>query len=106
MSQYLGKTVTPKTRRALTILAGAKDPLHGITANTFAAQYYAGTDKEYLLAAVSNQGDGACVGKKAWLCAGSYLARLVKQGLVYRHMTRDGKVLFFITEKGRDALKL
>ena len=106
MSQYLSKIITPKTRRALTILADAKDPLRGMTANTFAAQYYAGTDKEYLLTAVSNQGEGACTGKKAWLCAGSYLARLVKQGFVYRRLTRDGLTLFSITEKGREALKL
>ena len=104
----LDKIITPKARRALEILATAGEPLrgYGMTANTFAAQYYAGTDKEYLLTAVSNQGEGACAGKKAWLCAGSYLARLVKQGLVFRYMTREGKMLFFITDKGREALKL
>ena len=99
--------ISPNTRRALETLATAGEPLQGrgMTANTFAAQYYAGTKNEYLLTAVSNQGEGACAGKKAWLCAGSYLGRLAKQGLVYRHMTRDGKVLFFITEKGREAIK-
>ena len=98
--------ITPKTRRALEVLADANDPLHGMTANTFAAQYYSGTENEYLLSAISNQGEGACAGKKAWLCAGSYLARLAKQGLVHRRFTRDGKALFSITEKGREALKL
>jgi predicted metal-binding transcription factor (methanogenesis marker protein 9) len=104
----LNKTITPKARRALEILATAGEPLrgHGMTANTFDTQYYAGTKNEYLLTAVSNQGEGACAGKKAWLCAGSYLCRLAKQGLVYRHMMRDGKVLFFLSEKGREALKL
>jgi len=99
--------VSPKTRRALAILATAGEPLRGtgMTANTFATQYYAGTKNEYLLTAVSNQGEGACAGKKAWLCAGSYLGRLAKQGLVRRHMTRDGKILFFLTEQGRDAIK-
>lgn len=30
----------------------------------------------------SNQGNGACRGKAAWLCAGSYVGRLKKSGLV------------------------
>ena len=41
-------------------------------------------DKDYLFTGVSNQGNGACAGKKAWLCGGSYLGRLVKMGYLRR----------------------
>ncbi len=44
---------------------------------------------EYLFSACSNQGYGACRGKKAWLCAGSLIGKLRKKGLVDydRHCT-------------------
>lgn len=71
---------TPKQRKALRILweTGAE----GLTANQFAARYFIDSNQEYLFTAVSNQGNGACAGKKAWLCAGSLLGRLRKAGLV------------------------
>ena len=97
-------TISPKTRRALEILANAKDPLRGITANTFAVQYYSGTENEYLLSAVSNQGEGACAGKKAWLCAGSLLGKLAKKGLVNKRYHLEGPALFTLTPLGRKML--
>ncbi len=98
--------LTSATKRALDVLVSIPDPLMGCTANTFAAQYYRGTKHEYLLSAVSNQGEGACAGKKAWLCAGSYLSRLAKTGLVMKRFTRSGKSLYAITEKGQRLLRL
>lgn len=51
---------------------------------------------------VSNQGNGACRGKAAWLCGGSYLGRLIKEGLV----TYDLEVpqCRKLTQKGRKLL--
>lgn len=48
---------------------------------------------------VSNQGNGAARGKAAWLCAGSYLAKLIKKGYVThdyeipqcRRLTSEGR---------------
>lgn len=31
-----------------------------------------------------NTGNGACVGKGAWLCGGSYVGKLIKKGWVWR----------------------
>ena len=98
--------LTPQRRKALEILLNLKDPSAGITASAFAQEYYSGTEHEYLLTAVSNQGEGACGGKKAWLCAGSYLAKLVKEGLVRkRYSAKRSSARFLITDKGRDLLK-
>ena len=46
-------------------------------------------EHEYLFSACSKQGNGACRGKKAWLCAGSLVGKLRKKGLVDydRHCT-------------------
>ena len=50
---------------------------------------------------VSNQGNGATSGKAAWLCAGSYLAKLEKLGLVSRG--HDGYK--YISQEGKSRLK-
>lgn len=55
--------------------------------------------KQYLFTAVSNQGNGACAGKKAWLCAGSLMGKLIKQGLA-----RKGEYGYYLTEMGRKAV--
>ncbi len=93
------------TLRALRILASLPDPFDGISANQFAVRYYTGTDKEYLLSAVSNQGEGACSGKKAWLCAGSFLAKLEKKGLVHWRPRAAGAAHYCITAAGRQYIK-
>ena len=56
---------------------------------------------EYLFSACSNQGYGACRGKKAWLCAGSLVGKLRKRGLVDydRHCTG-----YVLCSAGRQAL--
>lgn len=41
-------------------------------------------------------------GTGAWLCAGSYIARLAKQGLAYKDHKRNG---FYITSKGRELIQ-
>ena len=51
---------------------------------------------------ISNQGNGACHGKAAWLCAGSYIGRLKKMGLV-SHSIMSGQE-YRITEKGIEAI--
>ena len=98
-------TLTPSRQRALQILASLPDPYVGITANAFAAKYYTGTPYEYLLTAVSNQGEGATAGKKAWLCAGSLLSKMAKDGLVRKHYLRGpGAMRYSITEAGRQLI--
>lgn len=55
---------------------------------------------------VSNTGNGATRGKVAWLCAGSYLAKLVKSGYIKRVLDDNGvTALFSLTSKGRSHLE-
>ena len=56
--------------------------------------------RQHLFTAVSNQGNGACAGKKAWLCAGSLMGKLAKQGYV----TSGSLGGYYLTEKGRHAI--
>ncbi len=91
--------LTPKQRKALLILRD--NP--GLTANGFAALYFDTPETEYLHTAVSNQGEGACAGKKAWLCAGSLLHRLCKAGLV-RMQPYSNPTRWFVSAAGEDAL--
>ena len=95
-------SLTPSRRKALEILNKSSS----LTAGSFAVQYYTEPRHQYLFTAVSNQGNGACAGKKAWLCAGSFLGKLAKEGLVRREYDRwRGLWMFHITEKGKDALR-
>lgn len=94
-------SLTPSRRKALEILRKSSS----LTAGSFAVRYYTEPRHQYLFTAVSNQGNGACCGKKAWLCAGSLLGKMVREGLVKREYdSRRGLWLFRITEKGKDAL--
>lgn len=93
------RIITPKTRKALEILRDHP----GITANRFAQEYFTGAEHEYLFTAVSNQGEGACAGKKAWLCAGSLLGRLRKRGLA-APAPYSNPPQWHITAAGLDAL--
>lgn len=92
--------MTPRQIHALTILK--EHP--GISANAFAGFYFTRPEQEYLFSAASNQGNGACRGKKAWLCAGSLLGKLCKLGLVYRNFDRYGSMGYHLTANGRAAL--
>ncbi len=49
----------------------------------------------------SNQGNGACRGKAAWLCGGSYLAKLAKRDLVRFTFNPNG---YYISKEGKEAI--
>lgn len=94
--------ITDKQAKALAIL----DTHPGITANAFAGFYFDSPEQEYLFTASSNQGNGACRGKKAWLCAGSLLGKLARAGLIkydWGHKNKGPK-RFFLNELGRREL--
>ena len=92
--------LTKKQLKALAILKLHPD----VTAGAFALFYYTEPEYEYLFTACSNQGNGACRGKKAWLCAGSLLGRLIEKGWVKRYWKRDSAPLFKLTAEGEKAL--
>ena len=98
--------ITEKTYKALKVLEKT-NTLKTMTANSFAILLW-GMDesKSYLFTAVSNGGNGACSGKKAWLCAGSFLGRLAKKGLVHWQPRIQGACSagYAITQAGRDAI--
>ena len=74
----------------------------GIDAKAVAwALWHDDPEHEYLFTACSNQGYGACRGKKAWLCAGSLVGKLRKKGLVDydRHCTG-----YILKSSGRKAI--
>lgn len=50
-----------------------------------------------------NTGNGACRGKGMWLCAGGYLHRLERKGLVERELSFSVWI-WYITKKGKDIL--
>ena len=93
------KPLTPSQAKALTILR--EHP--GVTAYGFAALYFTDPSQKTLFTAVSNQGNGACAGKKAWLCAGSLLGKLAKRGLVRRDYG-SGTGRFYLTFKGEQQI--
>ena len=90
---------TQKLLKALSVLK--KHPC--ITAKQFAIYYFDSKKDKYLFSAISNQGNGACAGKKAWLCAGSLLGKLAKQGYVSVRPYTYPKT-FVLTQKGREML--
>ena len=52
-----------------------------------------------------NTGHGSCTGKAAWLCGGSYLAKLRKLGYVNSVWDISGyNNGYCITQKGRDLI--
>ena len=88
--------LTVKQARALAVLRDHP----GCTANMFAVFYFTDPSQEYLFTAVSNQGNGACTGKKAWLCAGSLLGKLSAKGFVRQCAFAPGRYrLSLIGEK-------
>ena len=104
--------LTQKQIKALQILEQYPG---GLTARQFAQLYFTDKEHEYLFTAVSNQGNGACAGKKAWLCAGSLLGKLAKKGLVgtvfkgARHIPNRHQVQikYYITTKlAFDAVRI
>ena len=91
--------LTPRRFKALAVLY-----FHPcLSARDFAVRYYTEPELDYLFSSVSNQGNGACAGKKAWLCAGSLLGRLRKEGMAYVIPYTNPRK-FNLSEKGRDVL--
>ena len=70
---------TEKEIKALKIISGFRS----IRPSDFGFIYFDNPQQRHLLEAVSNQGNGACYGKKAWRAAGCILGRLRKKGFVY-----------------------
>jgi hypothetical protein len=89
--------MTPSQIKALTIL---KDTSYSkpFQAAEFALKMWPDSDMHRK---TSNQGNGACVGKAAWLCAGSYLGKLYKKGWIATCLYPGG---YYITSNGRAAL--
>lgn len=74
----------------------------GITASRFAELLW---PESYMHKKSSNQGNGACTGKAAWLTAGSYIGKLRKKYLVEYAQDQWG---FFrgyrLSTKGKELL--
>jgi len=98
--------ITEKTYKALKVLESTS-VIDVMTATTFAIKYWGNDeDKRYLFTAVTNNGNGACAGKKGWLCAGSLLGKLEKKKLVRWECRRDGSHRgYFLTNIGRQAVE-
>lgn len=91
--------LTLKEAKALRILK--EHPC--ISAKAFACFFYTEPEHQYLFTACSKQGNGACRGKKAWLCAGSYLGRLRKKGYVQLRFINDS-FRYDLTSHGEQML--
>jgi len=95
------KKLTPRQVAALKILK--ENPR--IRAKEFAEHFW---PEAIMHQACSNQGNGACRGKKAWLCAGSYLGKLSRAGLVQAENTGTNsysRVVYSITRIGSELLQ-
>jgi hypothetical protein len=88
--------ITDKQYRILKVIFGVPSD-RGITANELASMVWRGIPEyEYLFTAITNGGNGACSGKKAWLCMGSQVGKLMKNGLVrYANNRCKGYILTF-----------
>ena len=91
--------MTVKEKRALKIVSECKCTL-GITPKQFGVIYFDTPEHGHLLEATSNIGNGAACGVKAWLQAGSMLAKLAKKGYVRKLW---GK--YIITELGIKSME-
>lgn len=93
--------INDKQYKALKIVAKKLERRSTIRASEFALELWGkDLDKEHLFGSLSNQGNGACFGKKAWRCGGAYLGRLVKMG----YLRRVG-FYYHISQKGIEAIK-
>jgi hypothetical protein len=85
--------VTPKTRKALTILRK-----HGqLSATRFAELNWPKSEYWQKSYKCGRKGNAAVRGRGMWLAAGSYLAKLAKLKYVNREYTYDGQRAFTIT---------
>lgn len=93
--------ITEKQYKALKIVAEASGQHQTIRAYEFALKFWGESlDKEHLFTSLSNQGEGACYGKKAWRCGGAYLGKLHKAGF----LSRVG-FCYYINFKGEQAIR-
>ena len=98
--------ITINTYNALKILEKTS-PVSPMAARQFAFLLWGDNEQyKYLFTSVSCGDNGAVSGKKAWLCAGSILGKLAKQGLVKWTPTREGhyRTGYFLTNLGRQEL--
>lgn len=93
--------ITAKTYKALKAVEKGTFS-RGINAKAVAATLWEDdAEHNYLFSACSNQGYGACRGKKAWLCAGSIMGKLRKKGLVKYDCQCTG---YYLAQAGRSAI--
>ena len=81
--------MTPTQKRALEILADSSYD-KPIGAREFAQKMW---PDSLMHTKVKNTGNGACTGKGAWLCGGSYLAKLRIKNLVSYNIFKNGYYL-------------
>lgn len=86
--------------KALTILKDTT-PVKGMSPRDFSEKMWKDSHPD-LFTKVKNTGNGATSGKAAWLCAGSYLNKLVAKGLVQRNVSNHTE--YRITSKGKDVI--
>ena len=91
--------LTEKKKKSLKIVSECKSTL-GIKPADFGFIYFDNPQQRYLIDSLSNQGNGACFGKKAWRAAGCILGKLQKKGYVYRYWGH-----YKLTELGKDLLR-
>ena len=60
-------------------------------------------DNRSLFTKMSNSGNGAVAGKAAWLCAGSFVAKLKKRGFVWVDCVFGTE--YIITQEGNKAIE-
>ncbi len=89
-------TITENQKKALIFLqhTGFDKPM---AAREFALKMW---PKSNMHTTSKNQGNGATRGKAAWLCGGSYLAKLQKKGLVSNRSYSKTHYGYFITAEG------
>ena len=90
------KKLTEKTIKALNIINAYRP----ITAGKFAEQMWPDSKMHRK---TSNQGNGACRGKAAWLCGGSYMRKLLYAG--YIKQVDFSPSTFKLTELGEELIK-
>lgn len=84
--------LTPTQKKALIIVRDTP----GIVAAQIAKKLWPDSSMH---TSSKNQGNGACYGKAAWLCGGSYMGKLSKKGWVRYDFPGNG---YKLTSKGRE----
>ena len=99
--------LTPRRAEALRILRDNVD----VPVRRFADLFYAGDRYARLFSAISKGSGGEVIeGRKAWLCAGSFLRKMKKDGLLWSVYVRPfgGRTyykVYRLTTRGEQALR-